>query len=301
MTAANFQTCLAFTLKYEGGGSDDPRDPGGRTMEGVTQATYDAYCNRKGMALSSVYNITAAERDDIYRNEYWNLVNGDALRPGEDLCVFDFAVNSGPARALDVWRRIVPAGSSWPPASGVIHSICAYRLSFLHALQTWRYFAWGWGRRVAACEAMALQMAGVPLQGVLDRAKNQEARHGATGSVVAGAGAAGTAILHHVSNAGGLGVAAFAGVAILAAVLFAFASSRHGQRADALASAIKNMQARANALKEAQAAEVAQKNALRRQIENQQQQIKSAEATEASIQSALLQSNPPTGNAEAKK
>ena len=42
MTAENFQACLAFTLKYEGGKSNDPRDPGGRTMEGVTQATYDA-------------------------------------------------------------------------------------------------------------------------------------------------------------------------------------------------------------------------------------------------------------------
>ena len=57
----------------------------------------------------------AAERDEIYRNEYWNAVNGDRLRAGEDLCVFDFAVNSGPARAArslaSLWRlqRLSPS------------------------------------------------------------------------------------------------------------------------------------------------------------------------------------------------
>ncbi|MGB8902004.1 MAG: glycosyl hydrolase 108 family protein [Methylocella sp.] len=94
MTAENFQACLAFTLKYEGGRSNDPRDPGGRTMEGVTQATYNAYRDKKALVRKDVFTIEAAERDEIYRNEYWDLVNGDVLRAGEDLCVFDFAVNS---------------------------------------------------------------------------------------------------------------------------------------------------------------------------------------------------------------
>jgi lysozyme family protein len=107
MTAENFQACVAFTLKYEGGKSDDPRDPGGRTMEGVTQATYDAYQIKKELGRRDVYTMGAAERDEIYRHEYWDLVNGDGLRAGEDLCVFDFAVNSGVARARDlsaVWK-----------------------------------------------------------------------------------------------------------------------------------------------------------------------------------------------------
>jgi lysozyme family protein len=30
MASDNFQECLAFVLKYEGGKSDDLRDPGGR-------------------------------------------------------------------------------------------------------------------------------------------------------------------------------------------------------------------------------------------------------------------------------
>ena len=215
------------------------------------------------------------------------------LRAGEDLCVFDFAVNSGVARAagvLAVWRK--------SPVNDAIGGICTHRLSFMHALRTWSAFGAGWGRRVAACEASALQMAGVPLKGALARARTEKARHGATGSVIAGIGAAGAAILHHAQNISGWETAAFAIMAILAASLFAFASSRHGQCADALASAIKDMEARASALKKAEAAEIAQKNAVRRQIENQLREIKLAEAA---LSNVPAQSAPSAGNEEPKK
>ena len=36
----NFDACLAFTLKEEGGYSDNPADPGGATNMGITLATY---------------------------------------------------------------------------------------------------------------------------------------------------------------------------------------------------------------------------------------------------------------------
>jgi lysozyme family protein len=70
MTAENFQACLVFTLKYEDGRSNDPHDPGGPTMEGVTQATYDAYRVKKALGRGDVFTIGAAERDEIYRKEY---------------------------------------------------------------------------------------------------------------------------------------------------------------------------------------------------------------------------------------
>ena len=69
MTAENFQACLAFTLKYEGGRSNDPHDPGGPTMEGVTQATYDAYRVIKARGRGDVFtiNFEKAEAIIIYR------------------------------------------------------------------------------------------------------------------------------------------------------------------------------------------------------------------------------------------
>ena len=75
-------------------------DNGGRDAGDVRRVP-----RKKGARMQGRLHDGAAERDEIYRNEYWNAVNGDRLRAGEDLCVFDFAVNSGPARALEVWRR----------------------------------------------------------------------------------------------------------------------------------------------------------------------------------------------------
>jgi lysozyme family protein len=83
----------------------------------MTQATYDAYRVKKPLGRRDVFTMGAAERDEIYRNEYRNAVNGDRLRAGEDLCVFDFAVNSGPARALEVWRRLAPPKALAKPSS----------------------------------------------------------------------------------------------------------------------------------------------------------------------------------------
>jgi lysozyme family protein len=149
---------LAFVLKYEGGSSDDPRDPGGHTMEGITQKSYDCFLDKKGLPHKDVFDIPASERDEIYRTEYWNAVNGDALRPGENLCVFDLAVNSGPHRALQIWNQ---AGGAQATLNDIIKKVCAKRLSFLQELRTWQYFGAGWTRRVAACRSAALKMSGL--------------------------------------------------------------------------------------------------------------------------------------------
>ena len=42
MAAANFDKCLKFTLQFEGGFTNDPKDPGGPTNLGITQATLSA-------------------------------------------------------------------------------------------------------------------------------------------------------------------------------------------------------------------------------------------------------------------
>jgi lysozyme family protein len=225
-----FQACLAFTLKYEGGRSNDPRDPGGRTMEGVTQATYDACRAKKALGSRDVFAMSAAERDEIYR-EYWDLVNGDALRAGEDLCVFDFAVNSGVARA-----RAISAVCRKSEVVDAIGKICAHRLSFLHALRTWRYFGTGWGRRVAACEALAIRMArGKEAKEVLTRkAHEAKLRSGkkATQATVGGAIAGSASIAHavHGGMSGTTEIGILVAVAVVVGIVF-FHAGRQGQRA----------------------------------------------------------------------
>jgi transposase len=94
-----------------------------------------------------VFVMSATERDVIYRTEFWNAVSGDTLHQGEDLCVFDFAVNSGPQRALEIWRT---TGGSGAGSAEIVNKVCDKRLAFLRGLNTWQYFGSGWSKRVSA-------------------------------------------------------------------------------------------------------------------------------------------------------
>ena len=221
-------------------------------MEGITQATYDAYRVKKALGRGDVFTIGAAERDEIYRKEYWDRIKGDGLLPGEDLCVFDLAVNSGPMRASGIRAKILakPGIST----DQLIHGICAYRLSFLHALPTWRYFGAGWGRRVAACEATAIGMAyGKAAPEILakraDEARRASGKKASQATV--GTAVTGSAWLAHYLHAGA-SIAPLVGVAVASVIvgIFFFHAWRHRQRADALGAAIAAIKAQHEVLEQ---------------------------------------------------
>jgi len=54
----NFSECLALVLQHEGGFVNDPKDPGGATMKGVTQAVYDDFRVKRNLAKQSVLHIS---------------------------------------------------------------------------------------------------------------------------------------------------------------------------------------------------------------------------------------------------
>lgn len=166
---SNFDACLAHVLKYEGGWSDHPKDPGGATNWGITLRTYSAWLGRP-TSKADLLGIAHNEVASIYRTEYWDAIRGDDLPPGLDLVAFDAAVNSGPARGAKWLQTAVGAeadgkiGPATIAAAGsagddAIRSACAIRLHFLRGLGTWPTFGKGWSARVAATEALALQMA----------------------------------------------------------------------------------------------------------------------------------------------
>ncbi|MDQ0317737.1 glycoside hydrolase family 108 protein [Amorphus orientalis] len=165
MTQSNFSNALAKVLVHEGGKADHPNDPGGRTNQGITQRTYDAYRSRLGLGKRDVWNITNGERDAIYRRQYWNVIHGDELPPGVAYVVFDGAVNSGPSRSVKWLQRAL--GSAYTGrVDGLIGimtmdalravndhdllivKILQLRRAFLKALSTWKYFGRGWTARV---------------------------------------------------------------------------------------------------------------------------------------------------------
>lgn len=164
----NFLKSLNAELKYEGGFSNHKRDPGGATLEGVIQRVYDGFNDRKGQPrrkLSADMRRDPewiADRNEIYRQQYWNAIRGDELPSGVDIVVFDGAVNSGPyqsakwlQRALGVeadghiGEATLAALTLCSDHDALIADILSRRLGMLRALKTWSDFGDGWSARIA--------------------------------------------------------------------------------------------------------------------------------------------------------
>lgn len=154
MAVGNFRKCSAVTEKWEGGFSDHPADPGGRTMFGITHAVYAAWRKKHGFPQRPVQYCTIDEARKIYEENYWRPVNGETLAAGVDLATYDAAVNSGVSRA-----------KKWLLASVgerddiTVQRLCAKRLSFVQGLKTWKTFGRGWSRRIADIEAKGVAWA----------------------------------------------------------------------------------------------------------------------------------------------
>lgn len=92
-----FDDIFTIVHRLEGGRVHDPRDPGGLTLGGVTQATYDDYRDRHSLPRQSVDLITPEEIRGLY-GLYWLAIRGEALlalHPHVALIVFDAAINQG--------------------------------------------------------------------------------------------------------------------------------------------------------------------------------------------------------------
>lgn len=105
----SFENALAKTLGFEGGVSDHPLDRGGLTKWGVTQRAYDLYRNRHSQRVRPVTEMDDAEMRELYREDYWQPIQGDALPERLAEMVFDMAVNSGVSAAKRTLQRAVGA------------------------------------------------------------------------------------------------------------------------------------------------------------------------------------------------
>ncbi|WP_095091401.1 glycoside hydrolase family 108 protein [Mesorhizobium sophorae] len=170
----NFARALALVLKSEGGWSDNPADPGGATMKGVTLANFRRYV-KANASKADLRKISDQQVAAVFRRYYWDAVLGAELPDGVDHAVFDFAVNSGPGRAAKALQaalgvaqdgRIGPAtlaAARARPAGVTIDALCDARLAFLKRLPTWATFGRGWSDRVTSVRAQALLMSATPV------------------------------------------------------------------------------------------------------------------------------------------
>lgn len=121
----NFDKALTFTLKWEGGFSDDADDRGGATMNGVTQGEYDRYRRQQGHARQSVKFISREELRDIYLG-YWSGAHSGAFALPLAMTMFDIAVNNGIGRAIRFYqelRRLGVDGVVGPKTRADMHKV----------------------------------------------------------------------------------------------------------------------------------------------------------------------------------
>lgn len=224
MAQNNFLNCLNETLRHEGGWADNPKDPGGATMKGITLATFRRWKPKASKA--DLRAISDEMLQKIYRTDYWNPVRGDRLAPGVDLATFDYSVNSGPGTAWKALEKVLGG-----PDHETVKKLCARRLSSYQLFKHWKEFGKGWTRRIAAIEAKGVAWAlaaktytSTPVKEVLTdeaikaKAVSNRQAGGATGSAAAGSGAAMTPEqADQIANwiLGGVVVAGFALLAFL--------------------------------------------------------------------------------------
>ncbi len=178
MSETRFAACLDAALRHEGGYVDHPSDPGGATNMGITRRTLARWRSVSpwwDLPKAAVETLQRTEAAKIYRAGYWDRARGGELPAGLDLAVFDFAVNSGPdraVRALQGLLGVVRDGQIGPVTlgalkariatigvAGLINALCDQRLNFLERLATFAVFGRGWTRRVAEIRAAALAVA----------------------------------------------------------------------------------------------------------------------------------------------
>jgi len=170
MASSSFKTALPIVLKHEGGFVLHPRDPGGATNFGITIQTLSR-ARGQPASMDDIRKLTSAEASAIYRRFYWDVLRADELPRGLDLALFDFAVNSGPPRAVAMLQRVLGveadglvgpitlAAARQADAADVIRSLTRRRLGFLSRLAIWPIFGRGRRRRVLDVEREAILLA----------------------------------------------------------------------------------------------------------------------------------------------
>jgi lysozyme family protein len=164
----SFSRCLGFTLKFEGGFTNNPADPGnwtgGAIGQGVLRGT-NFGISAAAYPNLDIANLTQDAAAAIYKQDYWAAIQGDALPGAIALVAFDAAVNAGPKRSV-MWlqqaAQVAADGVLGPAtlaalqagdAAAIAREAVVRRLNFSTLLPEWPTFGLGWSRRLIALAA----------------------------------------------------------------------------------------------------------------------------------------------------
>ena len=145
---ANIEHFIPFLIKWEAGISkksnetneslfqrarktgwaDDPDDLGGQTMVGVTMATYEEYCRRKGYPKPTTGRLMDLSYNDwksILKMLYWDRWNADEIRSqsiAEIGCDFVWASGVHGIKVPQDLVGVVPDGIVGPKTLAAVNS-----------------------------------------------------------------------------------------------------------------------------------------------------------------------------------
>lgn len=127
---SSWKQAIKFVLRWEGGLSRDPNDPGGITNWGISKRAYPNL---------DIESLTREQAEEIYHRDYWEKAGCPALSYPLDIVVFDTAVNLGVRRAKELLSET--------------HKVEVYlllRLKHYVQLPTAKHYIHGWTRRLVS-------------------------------------------------------------------------------------------------------------------------------------------------------
>ena len=166
----NFTEVLDKTLKEEGGFANNPSDPGGATMKGITLATYRSFVGRPDASVEELKNIDPKVVETIYYKLYWEPMRCNDLPAGLDAAVFDFGVNAGTKRSIIVLQRVLGVADDGLIGPGTMKALDGLdvkeaivkfsesRRDFYRGLKLFPTFGKGWLSRVDRFEPFCLYL-----------------------------------------------------------------------------------------------------------------------------------------------
>ena len=165
----NFDHSLKLVLKSEGLYSNNPKDPGGETMMGVTKAAWATYLKRP-IEDGEMAKLTVADITPFYKALYWDKSKCPDLPTGIDYMAFDGSVNMGVGQSIRLLQKslgCVPDGVIGPntmklinetDVSNMIDKYSAQKEMFYRSLALFNTFGKGWLARVAQVKQNAKEM-----------------------------------------------------------------------------------------------------------------------------------------------
>lgn len=154
MEIKTFDDAFHLLMGNEGGYSNNPKDPGGETMWGVTEKVA-----RKEGYTGKMKDLPVEFAKDVAKRLYWDPLNLDEINPEIAFQVFDANYHSsrgakwlqfaaGTKTDGDIGPKTIAAVNSADRRT-IIMKFNAYRIRYLLELKIWPTFGRGWMERIA--------------------------------------------------------------------------------------------------------------------------------------------------------